>query len=105
MTYLCTPPYYPQSNGKLKHYNNERLHRDIGFVAPLDMLLGRAHDTWGARDERLEAAREHRQLARCSTADPNASVASPSSLSCNAHLSRSRCAEQWHVSLFGRARR
>ena len=109
MTHVRTTPYYPQSNGKLErynrtvktdfrakspasldearkvvqrfveHYNNERLHSAIGFIAPLDMLGGRAVDIWAARDLKLEAARErrrqHRQLARCSIADPNANVA------------------------------
>ena len=109
MTHVRTSPYYPQSNGKLErynrtvktdfrakspasldearkvvlrfveHYNSERLHSAIGFVAPLDMLGGRAHDIWAARDGKLEAARERRrqqrQLARCATADPNAAVA------------------------------
>ena len=109
MTHVRTSPYYPQSNGKLErynrtvktdfrvkcpasldearkvvqrfveHYNNERLHSAIGFVAPLDMLAGRAADIWAGRDQKLEAARERRrqqrQIARCSTADPNAAVA------------------------------
>lgn len=109
MTHVRTSPYYPQSNGKLErynrtvktdfrvkcpasldearkvvqrfveHYNNERLHSAIGFVAPLDMLAGRAADIWAGRDQKLEAARERRrlqrQVARCSTADPNAAVA------------------------------
>lgn len=109
MTHVRTSPYYPQSNGKLErynrtvktdfrtkcpasldearkvvqrfveHYNNERLHSAIGFVAPLDMLAGRAADIWAGRDQKLEAARERRrqqrQLARCSTAGPNAAVA------------------------------
>jgi len=109
MTHVRTSPYYPQSNGKLErynrtvktdfrakcpssldearkvvqrfveHYNNERLHSAIGFVAPLDMLAGRAPDIWAGRDQKLEAARERRrqrrQIARCSTADPNAAVA------------------------------
>lgn len=109
MTHVRTSPYYPQSNGKLErynrtvktdfrvkcpasldearkvvqrfveHYNNERLHSAIGFVAPLDMLAGRAADIWAGRDQKLEAARERRrqqrQIARCSTPDTNAAVA------------------------------
>lgn len=100
MTHVRTSPYYPQSNGKLErynrtvksdfkskcptnldearkvvqrfveHYNRHRLHSAIGYVAPFDLLTGRAQDIWDARDRKLEAAREtrrqQRQLARTS---------------------------------------
>ncbi|MCG8556487.1 MAG: hypothetical protein MJD61_14530, partial [Proteobacteria bacterium] len=36
----------------------------IGFVAPADKLAGRENEIWARRDERLEAARERRALAR-----------------------------------------
>jgi len=98
MTHVRTSPYYPQSNGKLErynrtvksefkgkcpttldearkvvqrfveHYNRHRLHSAIGYVAPFDLLSGRAQDVWDARDRKLEFAREtrrqQRQLAR-----------------------------------------
>lgn len=109
MTHIRTSPYYPQSNGKLErynrtvktafrakspasleearkvvqsfveHYNSERLHSAIGFIAPHDVLAGRAEQIWAARDSKLEAARERRRqqrkLARCSTSSPDAAVA------------------------------
>lgn len=46
------------------HYNTVRLHSAIGFVAPQDMLTGRQAEIHAARDRKLEAAREQRQLRR-----------------------------------------
>lgn len=48
----------------VEHYNNERLHSAIGFVTPSDMLGGRQEAIWEARDEKLEAARDQRRIAR-----------------------------------------
>jgi hypothetical protein len=88
MTYVRTSPYYPQSNGKLErwhqtlkvpkaprsleearrlvasfleYYNHHRLHSAIGFLAPADLLAGRADAIWAARDHKLEAARGRRR--------------------------------------------
>jgi transposase InsO family protein len=46
------------------HYNTVRLHSAIGFVTPQDMLAGRQTEIHAARDRKLEAAREKRQLSR-----------------------------------------
>jgi len=46
------------------HYNTVRLHSAIGFVTPQDMLAGRRPEIHAARDRKLEAAREKRQLGR-----------------------------------------
>jgi transposase InsO family protein len=46
------------------HYNTVRLHSAIGFVTPQDMLAGRRAEIHAARDRKLEAAREKRQLCR-----------------------------------------
>lgn len=45
----------------VEHYNQRRLHSAIGFVAPADMLAGRAAAIWAARDMKLEAARARRR--------------------------------------------
>ncbi|MGH9140884.1 MAG: IS3 family transposase [Thermoanaerobaculia bacterium] len=43
------------------YYNHQRLHSAIGFIAPADMLAGRADAIWAARDQTLQAARAHRR--------------------------------------------
>ena len=48
----------------IEHYNNVRLHSAIGFVAPRDMLEGRAEEIQRVRDEKLEAARVERANKR-----------------------------------------
>jgi len=48
----------------VEHYNSKRLHSGIGYVTPLDMLQGRQKEIHQARDEKLEAAREHRRQQR-----------------------------------------
>ncbi len=44
----------------IEHYNNKRLHSAIGYVAPLDILLGRREEILKDRDEKLRKAREER---------------------------------------------
>ncbi len=46
------------------HYNTVRLHSAIGFVTPADMLAGRQAEIHGARDRKLEEARQQRQKRR-----------------------------------------
>jgi len=46
------------------HYNNVRLHSAIGYITPLDKLLGRAELILAERDLKLEAAREGRRKRR-----------------------------------------
>ena len=45
-------------------YNTVRLHSAIGYVTPQDMLAGRQAEIHVARDRKLEAARQQRQLRR-----------------------------------------
>lgn len=46
------------------HYNTVRLHSAIGFVTPQHMLEGKQKVIHAARDRKLEAARQQRQLRR-----------------------------------------
>ena len=46
------------------HYNTVRLHSAIGFVTPQDMLAGRQAQIHAARDRKLEAAHQQRQIRR-----------------------------------------
>lgn len=46
------------------HYNHQRLHSAIGYVAPADKLHGLEPMIFAERDAKLEAARERRRLAR-----------------------------------------
>jgi transposase InsO family protein len=46
------------------HYNTVRLHSAIGYVAPADVLAGRAQAIWAERDRKLEAARLARAQRR-----------------------------------------
>ncbi len=48
----------------VKYCNNERLHRSIGFVTPLDKLEGREQESFDARDKKLQAARALRKQQR-----------------------------------------
>ncbi len=48
----------------VEHDNSTRLHSAIGYVAPLDKLLGLEQVIAADRDHKLEAARERRRLAR-----------------------------------------
>jgi putative transposase len=46
------------------HYNNVRLHSAIGYVTPMDKLLGRATQIQTNRDRKLDEARERRRQLR-----------------------------------------
>ena len=46
------------------HYNDERLHSSLGYVAPKDKLEYREKIIFKDRDEKLEAAREARKQKR-----------------------------------------
>lgn len=48
----------------VQHYNETRLHSAIGYIAPLDKLLGREQAIFAARDAKLEAARQARAEKR-----------------------------------------
>ncbi len=48
----------------VEHYNSTRLHSAVGYVAPLDKLIGLEKIIAADRDQKLEAARERRRLAR-----------------------------------------
>jgi transposase InsO family protein len=48
----------------VEHYNTVRLHSAIGYVTPQDMLDGRQQQIFRERDQKLEAARQARQLRR-----------------------------------------
>jgi len=48
----------------VNHYNTVRLHSAIGYVTPKDMLEGKQKQIHTARDLKLEAARQTRQLRR-----------------------------------------
>ncbi len=48
----------------VENYNERRLHSAIGYITPLDKLLGREEAIFKARDAKLEAARLARQQAR-----------------------------------------
>ena len=48
----------------VEHYNNIRLHSAIGYVPPLDKLLGNERAIFKRRDEKLHQAREARKQRR-----------------------------------------
>ncbi|HZE28017.1 MAG TPA: integrase core domain-containing protein [Terriglobales bacterium] len=48
----------------VEHYNTVRLHSAIGYVTPQDMLAGRQAEIHAARDRKLAAARQQRQVRR-----------------------------------------
>jgi putative transposase len=48
----------------IDHYNTVRLHSGIGYVTPLDKLLGRDKAILRARNEKRQQARERRRQKR-----------------------------------------
>lgn len=48
----------------VEHYNTERLHSAIGYLAPADKLAGRETAIFTERDRKLDEARRRRQAAR-----------------------------------------
>ena len=48
----------------VEHYNHERLHSALGYIAPADKLNGLEQVIHDERDRKLEAARARRQQAR-----------------------------------------
>ena len=53
-----------QITNYIRHYNEERLHSSIGYVAPKDKLEGRDKQIFKERDSKLEAAKVARQQKR-----------------------------------------
>jgi putative transposase len=68
----CIRPKAPRSLREAKqqvseyvdHYNNERLHAAIGYIAPKDKLAGREEAIFKERDEKLARARAERKKRR-----------------------------------------
>lgn len=68
----CIRPKSPQSPQEAKkivaeyvrHYNEERLHSAIGYIAPKDMLQGRREEIHKLREIKLEKARHKRKQKR-----------------------------------------
>ncbi len=48
----------------VQHYNTQRLHSAIDYIAPKDKLEGRAEAILTGRDDKLAAAREQRRIKR-----------------------------------------
>ena len=48
----------------VQDYNERRLHSEIGYVTPLDKLLGRDGEIFAARDHKLDEARKRRAVRR-----------------------------------------
>ncbi len=48
----------------VEHYNTERLHSSIDYIAPVDKLKGRAKQILKTRDDKLNKARETRKISR-----------------------------------------
>lgn len=46
----------------VEYYNNKRLHSAIGYIAPVDKLMGNEHKIIEQRNSKLEAARRARKL-------------------------------------------
>ena len=63
------------------HYNNVRLHSSIGYISPIDCLLGRSESIFAQRESKLAAARQLRKLNR--SLSSSSSSSSSSSFSSN----------------------
>ena len=48
----------------VNYYNTKRLHSSIGYVAPVDKLLGKEEEIFKALDQKLHAARAERRRQR-----------------------------------------
>lgn len=48
----------------VEEYNNHRLHASIGYIAPIDKLMGREEEIFRSRDSKLAKARASRAAAR-----------------------------------------
>ena len=46
----------------VEYYNTQRLHSAIGYIAPMDKILGRENNIFKERDRKFKAAREQRKL-------------------------------------------
>jgi len=57
----------------VRHYNENRLHSAIGYIAPVDKLEGRDIQIFKERDQKLDAAREARKQKRLEMRLPLAS--------------------------------
>ena len=64
----------------VEYYNHQRLHSAIGFIAPADMLAGRAETIWARRDQKLETARARRRELRQHVGEKTASQDAPGSM-------------------------
>lgn len=53
-----------QIDGYVRHYNENRLHSAIGYIAPMDKLDGRDMQIFKERDQKLDAARAARKQKR-----------------------------------------
>lgn len=53
-----------QIDGYVRHYNENRLHSAIGYIAPMDKLEGRDMQIFKERDQKLDAARTARKQKR-----------------------------------------
>ena len=68
----CVRPKSPTSLGEarrlvsqfVKHYNTQRLHSGIGYITPVDQLVGNAPAIFARRQKRLELARIRRKNMR-----------------------------------------
>jgi len=50
--------------GNFYQFNTVRLHSAIGYITPLDKLLGKEKAIFAARDQKLAQARQQRKINR-----------------------------------------